>query len=57
MESKNPNFSSYFASNKDSWEAHIAAIVEKKFFPRPLFKKLYTFRRVYYVYIFHSGKQ
>jgi len=31
MESKNPNFSSYFASNKDSWEAHIAAIVETTF--------------------------
>lgn len=27
MGSKNPNFASYFAENKDAWEAHIADIV------------------------------
>ncbi len=25
---ENPNFASYYASNKDSWEAHIESIVE-----------------------------
>ena len=28
MPNKNPNFASYYASNKDSWEAHIESIVD-----------------------------